>query len=96
MARIDYKPIPCPDDKGHIALNIYPPGEFIGNKGWDVFVGGCGVGEKPTLESAERFLFTRAIQQLERRMERARQENLYYTEQRDSLYEHGLERLEKS
>jgi hypothetical protein len=87
--RIEFKPMKQKSG-GEVALSIYPPGKFINNKGYHVFVGGCGVGEKSTLEEAKELLLQKAISYCERRMDQAAEIIDEYSNHKIDILKNGL------
>lgn len=80
---------------GQVCLTIYPPGKFIRNKGYAVFVGGSGQGERPTLEGAKELLLQRAIAYCERRMDQASEIINEYAKHKTRLLKKGIENLKQ-
>ncbi len=88
MRKLEFEPIR--EERGEVCLSIYPPGEFINNKDWSVFVGGCGNGERKTLEAAKEFLLVRAVQYCDRCIQEAVEEIARYSVEKQKLLEKGL------
>lgn len=65
--RITFKPIPG-HAGGEIHLEIYPPGTWFNDPSYVCFVGGGGVGHRPTLPAAKKFLLSSARNILHRRV----------------------------
>lgn len=91
--KLEFESIRQPN--GEVCLTIYPPGEFLkgseaANKGWSVFVGGSGNGERKTLEEAKKFLLERAIQYCDRRIQEALKEIIHYGVEKQKLLDQGL------
>lgn len=76
---------------GFIELSIYPPGTFIDNKHYSVFIGGCGYGEKKTLKEAKEFLLQCARDYCLREIMSARRNETHYRFQLRHLSKVGLE-----
>lgn len=66
---------------GYCALQIYPPGAWMDSKGYCVFVGGSGRGERKTLAAAERYLLQCAKEYCENQITQARRNETHYMEQ---------------
>lgn len=75
---INYKPIKGQRKGSYTALTIYPPGAWFKNTDYQVFVGGCGHGARPTLKEAESFLLFCAQQYCERRIAEAKKTEIFY------------------
>ena len=88
--KIEYVPIPCEGGRGYVALSIYPPGTFFNNKGFAVFVGGCGYGEELTLGEAEKYLYECALEDCRRQVINAQAAALYWGERTALLERDGL------
>lgn len=89
---ITYKSIPAPPGKsGETALAIYPPGAWMGDDNvFHVFVGGVGVGTKPTLAAAKRLLVKRALEYCLRQIDEADKISEHYGAESIRLSSFGL------
>ena len=91
MKKIEFKPIHGVRD-GFTCLSIYPPGTFIDNKDYAVFVGGCGVGHQKTLETAKRYLLYMAEEYCLRHIADADMVSSHYRRMLKQLESKGLQR----
>jgi hypothetical protein len=96
---IKFEPIPEEgqdpvNPRYYTALSIYPPGEFINNKGFSVFIGGSGVGERATLAEAKSYLFDRALHECQWHIDRARKTMEHWENQMGRLIANGIARKE--
>lgn len=89
-ATIEFEPIPCVDDKGHIALKIHPPGTFFGGKMFSVHIDGCGVGSASKRDAAKRVLLAQAVESMNCRIAEAQRTGDHYQTQRNKLLSEGL------
>lgn len=88
--KVEFKPIKQKNG-GSIHLSIYYPGKFINNKGFLIMVGGCGYGEKKTLEDAKKYLLSCAIERCEFMIKSAQDTIKEYQTHRNNLIKKGLE-----
>ena len=91
-AKIHYRSIPD-SGGGQVCLTIYPPGTFMSNTGFAVFVGGSGRGERKTLQAAKTYLLECAIELCDRRVNAAQSTLVHYAAQAKRLRADGLARL---
>lgn len=89
---ISFKPIPAMSKDQFAALTIHPPGTFIDNKDYIVFVGGCGVGHATSLKEAKQMLLERAKQYCANRITEAERKLRHYREQLAVLEKEGLQK----
>jgi hypothetical protein len=88
----EFVPIPSVDGRGHTALQVYAPGEFMHDRsGYMAFVGGCGVGQRQTEAEAEQLLLEKAIADCDRHIAYATRQLSHYVTQRRILLQGGLQ-----
>jgi adenylate kinase len=76
--------------EGETCLSIRPPGAWMDNKDFVVFVGGCGVGRSGVESEAVVILRREAISYCTRRIDEAEQQLAHYYTQRNKLRNIGL------
>ena len=82
---------PIPGVKtGLTHLSIHPPGSFMDNVDYMVFVGGCGVGHAKTLEKAKSLLLTMAKVYCSWQVEDSERVTGHYKKQLAQLDANGL------
>lgn len=86
---ISYGSIPA-TNKGSCMLQIYPPGTWQDQPGYHVFVGGCGVGVRRTMNAAEGLLLAEAIDYCNRAISDAAKIERHYEKQVQALRRDGL------
>lgn len=87
---ISFDAIPNQSEGGKTCLTIYPPGQFIDNEAFSVFVGGCGRGERDNIESAKKFLLELAKEECVDRIQAAKATMRHYESQLAILNVKGL------
>jgi hypothetical protein len=87
---IGFVPMPTSTGQGYVALQIFPPGAWMGQPGWHAFVGGNGIGTADTLEDAKTMLLAGAIRYCDRRIAEATHILVHNTTQRAKLMAEGL------